>query len=109
MVVSFAIPVPVILSETITLTASAAVSCTAVDPLVMVVAVIWKVSRPIYRSSLYSVNDDTAPRLSSVLFTVASVTEVRVCVPEPVFVMSTTDPSFAADKVSVLAAGVAST
>ena len=46
MVVSLAIPAPVILSDTITWTASAAVRVTAVDQLVMVVAVIWKLVRP---------------------------------------------------------------
>ena len=92
MVVPLSIPVPVILSDTITRTASTAVRVSAVDPLVIVVAVIWKLVRPMYRSSLYSANEDTAPKLRKVLFTVTLLEEVIVWVPVPAPVTETSVP-----------------
>ena len=104
----FAIPVPVKLSESMTLVESKVVRVTSFDPLVMVVAVIWKVSLPIYRSSLYSAKDETEPKLNCVLF-ITTVAAFRWCVPEPVVVMFTIVPSFAGATVRVVEEGVVRT
>ena len=77
-----------------------------VDPALTVVATNWNVLRPMYRSSLYSTNEFTEPRFSSVSLTITEATEVSVWVPDPVSVISITPPPSVADSVSVLAAGV---
>ena len=91
---------PTIPSETITLAISEAVSAINPVPTVSVVAVREKFSLPMYRSSLYSTNEVTEPRLSSVSLTTTEATEVSVWVPDPVLVISIVDPPCVADKVS---------
>ena len=104
----FAIPAPVKLSDNMTLVASRSVSVTSFDPLVMVVAVIWNVSLPMYRSSLYSAKEETEPRLNCVLFTLTVAAFTECAVPE-LLEMVAVAPSFVKATVNVVVVGVVST
>ena len=97
-------PVPTKLSET-RIFATSADPIVIVDPALTEVATNEKVLRPMYRSSLYSTNEFTEPRFSSVSLTITEATEVSVWVPDPVLVISIVDPPCVADKVSSSVAG----